>query len=134
MLKLTLLPVLVFSLPLAAQDPPPPPPSERTPPATNTSVPAKWNVMEKRAASKDVDYEVTEGTWMSLDISPDGKTIVFDLVGDIYTMPAAGGPATLLLGGHAYEMQPRFSPDGKRIAFTSDRDGINNIWTMDVTG
>ena len=136
MLKPTLIAALSFALPLSAQDPPapPPPPSERTPPATSTSVPAKWNVLEKRATSKDVDYEVTQGTWMSLDISPDGKTIVFDLVGDIYTIPVSGGTATLLLGGAAYEMQPRFSPDGRRIAFTSDRDGLTNVWTMDASG
>jgi imidazolonepropionase-like amidohydrolase/Tol biopolymer transport system component len=90
--------------------------------------------MDKRATSKDVDYEVSEGTWMSLDVSPDGRTIVFDLVGDIYTLPITGGAANLILGGPAYEMQPRFSPDGKRIAFASDRDGLTNVWTMDVNG
>ena len=90
--------------------------------------------MEKRGTSKDVDYDVTEGTWMSLDISPDGKTIIFDLVGDIYTMPITGGTAKLILGGAAYEHQPRFSPDGKRIAFTSDRDGLTNIWTARIDG
>lgn len=90
--------------------------------------------MDKRANSKDIDYEVTEGTWMSLDVSPDGKTVAFDLVGDIYTMPVTGGTATLILGGAAYEMQPRFSPDGSRIAFASDRDGLTNVWTMDVNG
>jgi imidazolonepropionase-like amidohydrolase/Tol biopolymer transport system component len=124
---------------VAAQNPPQPqpqpnPPSGSTPPATSAAVPASWNVSDKRANSKDVEYDVTEGTWMSLDISPDGKTLVFDLVGDIYTLPITGGSATLLLGGAAYEMQPRFSPDGKRIAFTSDRDGINNVWTMAVNG
>ena len=90
--------------------------------------------MAKHGTSKDVDYDVSEGTWMNLDVSPDGKTIVFDLVGDIYTMPITGGTATLILGGAAYEMQPRFSPDGKRIAFASDRDGIMNVWTSDLTG
>jgi imidazolonepropionase-like amidohydrolase/Tol biopolymer transport system component len=90
--------------------------------------------MEKHGTSKDFDYDVTEGTWMSLDISPDGKTIIFDLVGDIYTMPITGGTAKLILGGAAYEHQPRFSPDGKRIAFTSDRDGLTNIWTARIDG
>src|SRR5687768_15988152 len=135
--KFTVFAALVVSAPLFAQNPPAPPPnppSGNAPPVTSAAVPAKWNVMDKRAASKDVDYEVSQGTWMSLDVSPDGKTIVFDLVGDIYTVPITGGAATLVLGGAAYEMQPRFSPDGKRIAFASDRDGLTNVWTMEVSG
>jgi imidazolonepropionase-like amidohydrolase/Tol biopolymer transport system component len=90
--------------------------------------------MAKHGTSRDVDYDVNEGTWINLDISPDGKTIAFDLVGDIYTMPITGGTAKLILGGAAYEHQPRFSPDGKRIAFTSDRDGITNVWTASLDG
>ncbi len=105
----------------AAQD------SART---VNTTIPAKWDVQAKRASSRDLTFETSEGTWMSVDISPDGRTIAFDLLGDIYTMPISGGRATLILGGPAYETQPRWSPDGHRIAFTSDRDGIENVWTM----
>jgi imidazolonepropionase-like amidohydrolase/Tol biopolymer transport system component len=81
-----------------------------------------------------VAFETSEGTWMNLDVSPDGRTIVFDLLGDVYTMPIEGGRATCILGGGAFEMQPRFSPDGSRIAFTSDRDGLWNIWTARTDG
>ena len=112
--------------------------AQATPPSTNATnaiaTPARWDVNAKRTASKDVEFETTEGTWMNVDVSPDGRTIVFDLLGDIYTMPIAGGAATLIRGGAAFETMPRFSPDGRRIAFTSDRDGIENIWTMNTSG
>ena len=137
MRNIPLILALAVAVPLSAQNPPAPPvnpPSGNAPPATTTSVPAKWNVMEKHGTSKDVDYDVSEGTWISLDVSPDGKTIAFDIVGDIYTMPITGGTAKLILGGAAYEHQPRFSPDGKRIAFTSDRDGLTNVWTARMDG
>ena len=72
-----------------------------------------------------------------MDVSPDGKTVVFDLLGDFYSMPiegTAGGSARRLTSGPAFDMQPRFSPDGRRIAFASDRDGATNIWVMDADG
>jgi len=75
-----------------------------------------------------------EGTWMNLDVSPDGKQIVFDMLGDIYIMPFKGGKAKALRSGLAFEIQPRFSPDGKQISFTSDAGGGDNIWVMDVDG
>src|SRR6267154_22584 len=59
--------------------------------------------------SRNVDFKTTEGTWLSLDISPDGKTIVFDLVGDIYTLPIEGGQAKLIDGGMSFDSQPKFS-------------------------
>ncbi len=71
---------------------------------------------------------------MNLDVSPNGKEIVFDLLGDIYKMPVEGGRAELLAGGLALEVQPRFSPDGKYISYTSDRDGGDNIWIMSADG
>jgi Tol biopolymer transport system component/imidazolonepropionase-like amidohydrolase len=95
---------------------------------------AAWSVDHTWAPTSDLSFEVSEGTWMDLDVSPDGTTIVFDLLGDIYTMPIGGGRATRISGGPAFEFQPRFSPDGSRIAFVSDRDGLNNIWTMSPTG
>lgn len=94
----------------------------------------KWNVETPPGTQKKVSITTDEGTWMNLDVSPDGKTIAFDLLGDIYSMPVTGGKATLLAGGKAWEIQPRFSPDGKQISYTSDKDGGDNIWIMNSDG
>ena len=94
----------------------------------------KWDVAAPPYDTRDVAIDVDEGTWMSLDVSPDGDTIAFDLLGDIYTMPIEGGEATAISSGIPWEMQPRFSPDGSKIAFTSDRAGGDNIWVMNVDG
>jgi Tol biopolymer transport system component len=84
--------------------------------------------------TRTISFDTDEGTWLSLDVSPDGSTIVFDLLGDIYTLPVAGGTARPLLTGNAFDSQPRFSPDGKRIVFISDRDGADNVWTAAADG
>ena len=97
----------------------------------------KWDVSDPYSEDwkvNEVPLNTDEGTWMNLDVSPDGKTIVFDLLGDIYTMPISGGKATALRSGMPFEVQPRFSPDGKRISFTSDAGGGDNIWIMDRDG
>lgn len=84
--------------------------------------------------TRQIDFTTEEGTWMALDVSPDGKTIVFELVGDLYTMPITGGEAKLLVGSFAYDGMPRFSPDGKKVLFVSDRSGADNLWTVDLDG
>lgn len=94
----------------------------------------KWDVNAPEGPHKLVQFTTSEGTWMNLDLSPDGKTIVFDLLGDLYSMPVTGGKANLLRGGHALEVQPRYSPDGKQILFTSDAGGGDNIWVMNADG
>ncbi|SEL42787.1 Imidazolonepropionase [Aquimarina amphilecti] len=83
---------------------------------------------------KDHTFTTDEGTWMNLDVSPDGKTIVFDLMGDIYSIPVTGGKAKTLRTGIPFEVQPRFSPDGSKISFTSDAGGGDNIWLMNIDG
>ena len=97
---------------------------------------AKWDVNNP---GKDFNYKThrfttNEGTWMNLDVSPDGQTIVFDMLGDIYTIPVSGGKAKAIQTGIAFEVQPRFSPDGKHISYTSDAGGGDNIWVMDANG
>ncbi|HLA68479.1 MAG TPA: amidohydrolase family protein [Bacteroidota bacterium] len=94
----------------------------------------KWDVSSQHGPSTEIQFETSEGTWMAVDVSPDGKQIVFDLLGDIYLMPLSGGEAKALTSGPAYDVQPRFSPDGSRISFTSDRDGIDNLWIMNSDG
>jgi len=79
-------------------------------------------------------FTTSEGTWISLDVSPDGQTIAFDMLGDLYTMPAAGGTATAITNGIAHDMQPRFSPDGEHVVFVSDRSGDNNVWVARADG
>ncbi|MEY2757236.1 MAG: hypothetical protein RIR33_1014 [Pseudomonadota bacterium] len=104
------------------------------PPTVAKDEEPKWDVAAPPLPTRMVNINVDEGTWMDVDVSPDGRTIAFDMLGDIYTLPIAGGTATRIAEGLPYEMQPEFSPDGKRIAFTSDRGGGDNIWIMNVDG
>ena len=93
-----------------------------------------WDVNAPPGQSREVRIDTDRGTWMSVDVSPDGETIVFDLLGDIYVMPIAGGRARAIDSGLSWSMQPRFSPDGTEIAYTSDAGGGDNIWIMAADG
>ena len=83
---------------------------------------------------RKIEFTTGEGTWISLDVSPDGKMVAFDLLGDVYTVPMEGGEAKALATGLAFDSQPRYSPDGKLVAFLSDRDGAQNVWVMNADG
>src|SRR5439155_10299717 len=124
-----MLSIVVATL-LAFQQPPPPPPQDTTKRDTTKvkldSLPLK--------TTRTVSFETSEATWMSLDVSPDGNTIVFELLGDLYTIPVAGGTATRITSGPAFDSQPRYAPDGKHIVFLSDRSGAENIWICDADG
>src|SRR3989475_614526 len=84
--------------------------------------------------TRTVDFTTSEGTWISLDVSPDGQTLVFELLGDLYTLPLSGGEAKRITSGPAFDSQPRYSPDGRKIVFLSDRSGSENIWVCDADG
>lgn len=83
---------------------------------------------------RKIEFDTDEGTWLSLDVRRDGKTIVFELAGDLYTLPIEGGVAQPLSTGMSFDAQPRYSPDGAYIAFISDRDGADNVWVMKSDG
>jgi imidazolonepropionase-like amidohydrolase/Tol biopolymer transport system component len=102
--------------------------------AQETADPEKWDVSKIPGEAKTINIDTRTGTWMSLDVSPDGKTIAFDLLGDIYLLPISGGKAKSINSGLAWSMQPRFSPDGSEIAFISDAGGGDNIWIMQADG
>ncbi len=95
---------------------------------------ATWDVTQTGAPGVDAMFTVTEGTWMSVDVSPDGRTIVFDMLGDIYVMPASGGDARAILDGPAMQRSPIYSVDGSKLLFLSDASGDDNVWMAGADG
>jgi Tol biopolymer transport system component len=98
--------------------------------------PAAWDVTQPRGKTREIDFTTEEGTYMSVDLSPDGQWLVFDLLGHVYRVKATGGEAECLTqnSGIAVNYHPRFSPDGNAIAFISDRRGQDNLWLMNPDG
>ena len=84
--------------------------------------------------AREIAFGTQEGTWLSPDLSPDGRQIAFELLGDVYVVDAKGGTARPIATGMPFDSQPVFSPDGKRIAFLTDRTGAENLWTADRDG
>lgn len=103
---------------------------------SNDAKPEKWDTTLARGAVRQISFTTEEGTFMSVDVSPDGQWLVFDLLAHVYRMPINGGEAESLTqnSGVATNYHPNFSPDGKSIAFISDRGGQDNLWVMDADG
>ncbi|HEY7635630.1 MAG TPA: amidohydrolase, partial [Gemmatimonadales bacterium] len=114
-----------FAAPLAAQD--------TTRVVVDTTTRYKSDSLPLKP-TRTLSFDTDEATWASLDVSPDGRTLVFELLGDLYTLPMGGGVAKAITTGLPFDSQPRYSPDGKRIVFLSDRDGGENVWTCAVDG
>ncbi len=128
-------PVVQSDSEAATQHAPPQGPAEKADEAAKPAAAPKWDVERPRGlTTRKVPIATDEGTWMNVDVSPDGRRVAFDMLGDIYVMPITGGTPTRIAEGLSYEQQPRWSPDGTRIAFVSDRGGGDNIWTMNADG
>lgn len=126
----TLLAALLLSAPLLAEEAPEAPEAEDGKEGPH----AEWSVTEPPGDWETITIDTEEVTWSDVDVHPDGQTLVFHMLGDIYTVPIGGGEATALTGDLAWNFQPRYSPDGQKIAFVSDRDGAENIWIMNADG
>ncbi len=110
----------------------PPALTAQTPPSSTAT--ADTGVALPIKPVRTLRFTTDEGTWMSLDVSPDGRTIIFDLLGDLYSLPIGGGKATRLTSGMQWDGMPKFAPDGRSIAFISDRDGSDNLWVINPDG
>ncbi|WP_129645023.1 amidohydrolase family protein [Peristeroidobacter agariperforans] len=93
-----------------------------------------WDVTDTGQPFADAEFAVSEGTWMSVDVSPDGATLAFDLLGDIYVLPATGGEARRVHGGPAMQVFPSFSADGSKLLYQSDASGFDNAWISNGDG
>ncbi len=83
-------------------------------------------------AERSVALNTSQGTWLSLDVHPNGQTIIFDYMGNLYEVPVNGGEAKQLTKGMGFDSQPQYSPDGSKAVFISDRNGGENIWILDL--
>ena len=136
--RLLLAAALALTLPAQAHDGEhgvPPPPFLLQGPAFEPAEPlGRPGQTLPMAPARRLAFDTDRGTWLSPDVSPDGRRIVFELLGDLYLLPAHGGRAHAITRGMAFDSQPVFSPEGRHIAFLSDRSGAENLWIADANG
>ncbi len=100
----------------------------------STGGPAQTIQSTNADSSQLIDVNVTEGTSMSVSVSPDGRTLAMDLQGSIWTVPASGGTAKRITDLFNDARQPMWSPDGKSITFFGYRDGGYDLWAVAPDG
>lgn len=85
------------------------------------------------ASAGTLEFKTTQATDADVAASPDGKQLVFTLLGHLFRVPVEGGDAQQLTFGACYDNDPAFSPDGRRVAFVSDRDGSGgNLFVLEL--
>src|SRR5579862_1339561 len=82
--------------------------------------------------ARTISFSTDEGSYMNVDVSPDGRTLLFDLLGDLYSLPITGGVAKQLTRGIALHLRPVWSHDGQKIAYISDSSGSFHINIMNL--
>jgi hypothetical protein len=105
--------------------------------------PTPWDISTDFPYPRKLEYDVTEGTWMRLDVHPKTGDIVFDMLGDLYCLPGSAYSsdttsrtrARPVLLGIPHDSDPHFSPDGEKLVFRSDAElGVENIWITEWKG
>jgi hypothetical protein len=83
--------------------------------------------------ARTLEFQTTQVTAANVAVSPDGRTLVFTMLGHLFRLSAEGGTAEQLTFGPWYDKDPLFSPDGLQVAFTSDRDGVGeNLFILQI--